>query len=52
MAHQTRTVQVEEEAVEVAADAQRGGDNLHRKDDEGHDDENIEEVVRLFASNG
>ena len=39
------TVQVEKEAVEVATDAQGGGDNLCEEDQESHDNENIEEVV-------
>ena len=38
-------VQVEKEAVEVATDAQRGGDNLCGEDQASHDNENIEEVV-------
>lgn len=38
-------VQVEKEAVEVATDTQRGGDNLCGEDQESHDNENIEEVV-------
>ena len=38
-------VQVEKEAVEVATDAQGGGDNLCEEDQESHDNENIEEVV-------
>ena len=46
----TAGVQVEKEAVEVSADAQRRGNNLRGEDHKSQHYENIEEIIGFPAS--
>ena len=46
----TAGVQVEKEAVEVSANAQRRGNNLRGEDHKGQPYENIEEIIGFPAS--